>query len=195
MVKSPSTGKIPKPPEEPKRLPPKTEVLRKLYLYSGNCCAMADCDFPIMDQSGALIGHICHIEAALPDGPRFNYVMTNEERRSFENLVLLCANHHAEIDSPAYQSHWTAKKLQKLKVAHIAKVDQIVLKMRDAFVAQFEDITAAIILALPSHLSNSKPSTDTPLIRTTPSVQGSRLKTTPTDCHRRPLKPAISLSR
>jgi hypothetical protein len=39
---------------------------------------------------GVFIGQLCHIEAAEEGGQRFNERMTNEERRAFENLLLLC---------------------------------------------------------------------------------------------------------
>ena len=85
--------------EKPKRLTPTPEVLRQLYLLSGNNCAMADCDHLIIDGKGVVIGHVCHIEAALPDGARFNAQMTNEQRRAESNLVLMCGGHHKSIRS------------------------------------------------------------------------------------------------
>ena len=52
--------------EKPKRLTPKPEVLRELYLLSGNQCAMPNCRNVIIDDKGTVIGQVCHIEAAMP---------------------------------------------------------------------------------------------------------------------------------
>lgn len=40
-----------------------------------------------MDEMGNFIGQICHIEAAEEGGERFKPIMTNEERRAFDNLM------------------------------------------------------------------------------------------------------------
>jgi hypothetical protein len=50
-----------------------------------------------MGEDGILVGEIAHIEAAMPDGPRFRKEMTNEERRAFANLLLLCGVHHTKF--------------------------------------------------------------------------------------------------
>jgi hypothetical protein len=64
------------------RLTPKPEVLRELYLLSGNNCAMPGCANSIIDSAGVVVGHICHIDAAMPDGARFIPDQTNEERHA-----------------------------------------------------------------------------------------------------------------
>ncbi|MCJ2187885.1 hypothetical protein [Novosphingobium beihaiensis] len=69
-----------------------------------------------MTNDGTMIGRICHIEAALPDGQRFNEAMTNEERRSYENLILLCGDHHTIIDDNP--NKYTIEKLRRLKNDH-----------------------------------------------------------------------------
>jgi len=42
--------------------------------------------------------HIAHIEGAEAGSARYNEEMTNEERRSYSNLLLLCVPHHDLID-------------------------------------------------------------------------------------------------
>ncbi len=60
-----------------------------------------------------MIGRICHIEAAQPDGKRFNHAMSNEERRSFNNLLLLCGDHHTVIDSD--EDRYSVTHLRQMK--------------------------------------------------------------------------------
>jgi hypothetical protein len=84
--------------EKIKRLTPKTEVLRELYLKSGNQCAFSGCPRVMIDSDGNFVGQICHIEAAEEGGERFNHKQTNEDRRAFNNLMLMCYEHHVYND-------------------------------------------------------------------------------------------------
>lgn len=80
--------------EEPRRLPPRLAVRQRLFALSRNQCAFPGCQASLVDHQGVFVGQLCHIEAALPGGERFNPHQSNEQRRAFENLVLLCYPHH-----------------------------------------------------------------------------------------------------
>lgn len=54
----------------------------------------SECSNEIIDESGNVIGKICHIEASEEEGSRYNPNQTDNERRSFDNLILLCEKHH-----------------------------------------------------------------------------------------------------
>jgi hypothetical protein len=101
--------------ETPKRLKPRFETLRELLLKSGNLCAFPGCDSLLMDAAGLFIGQFCHIEAAEPGGERFNPSMTNEERRSASNLMLMCYAHHRQTNDVA---EYTVPYLKQIKSAH-----------------------------------------------------------------------------
>ena len=45
-----------------------------------------------------LLGDGCHICAASEGGPRYDPNMTNEERKSYDNLIIMCKTHAWEID-------------------------------------------------------------------------------------------------
>ena len=61
----------------------------------------------------AIIGDIAHIEANSNSGPRANTSLTNRQRDSYPNLILLCPNHHRLVDR---QEHtYTADKLRRWK--------------------------------------------------------------------------------
>ena len=64
------------------------------------------------------MGEIAHIEAAMPDGARFRKTMTNDDRRAFDNLLLMCGTHHTVIDND--MATWTVKRLTELKAQHEA---------------------------------------------------------------------------
>lgn len=132
--------------ETPKRLTPEPEVVRRLYLVSGNLCAYAGCKQPLMGSDGTLVGEVAHICAALPAGRRFDPTMTNEQRRSFDNLVLLCANHHTMIDKP--QSQHAVSDLQDMKQSH----ERVYTGIVDQLLEQVRDITATTTWIPPVNL-------------------------------------------
>ena len=67
----------------------------------------------------ALTVAIAHIHALEPGGPRHNPATTEKEANSFENLLLLCPNHHSVAD----QQHetYTAEQLRRWKHEHEAE--------------------------------------------------------------------------
>ncbi|HPB04579.1 MAG TPA: hypothetical protein PLH00_07075, partial [Bacteroidaceae bacterium] len=80
------------------RLTPKADVIRALFARSGNQCAFPGCVQPLISERNRFIGQICHIEAALPGGERYNPKKNDEERRAYDNLLLLCYPHHIETN-------------------------------------------------------------------------------------------------
>jgi len=100
---------------KPKRLEPQKVTLRELFLKSGNQCAFPGCEAVMMDEKGRFVGQLCHIEAALPGGERFNPDQTNEERRQFDNLMLMCYKHHIITNDV---EKFSVEKLQKIKEKH-----------------------------------------------------------------------------
>lgn len=95
-----------------KRLEPTKETIREIALKSGNQCAFPGCDHIMMTKDGKLIGQVCHIEAAEPNGQRFNPNMTNEQRRQPSNLMLMCYPHHVitnDVDEYPTPRLWKIK--------------------------------------------------------------------------------------
>ena len=112
--------------EKPRRLPHRPEVLRDLYLKSGNMCAFPGCVERFVNADGQLVGDICHVEAAMPGGERFNPNMTNEQRRAFENLILLCRTHHATTNEV---TKYTVEAMKEMKERHEAKFSGLINRM------------------------------------------------------------------
>ena len=115
--------------EEVKRLAPKQEVLRELYIKSGNECAYPGCHNVLVDENGKFVGEVCHIEAAMAGGERFNPNMTNEDRRSFGNLMLMCHHHHVVTDDVCI---YTVEKLKEMKRNHEMKYSGIIGQMMNS---------------------------------------------------------------
>ncbi len=105
------------------------EVLRLLYVHSGNQCAYPGCSAPIFEDDGLLTAECCHIKAFSARGPRYDASQTDEERNGVENLILLCCRHHKMVDSD--EETYTAEELQKYKQEHEARFSAESLKLTD----------------------------------------------------------------
>jgi hypothetical protein len=121
--------------DTPKRLAPKPEVLREIFLKSGNLCAFPGCSHIMMNSKGDFIGQICHIEGVR--GERFRKGMSNEERAAAANLMLMCYQHHTETNDEAV---YTVAVLQKMKADHEALFTNAGLQIYDAFVDRTSQI-------------------------------------------------------
>lgn len=97
------------------RLQPTPTVVKRLFALSGNQCAYPGCKEKIVDEYGTVIGEICHIEAAERGGERYNELSDDEYRRSFDNLILMCSNHHKKTDNI---KEYSVEKLKKIKTQH-----------------------------------------------------------------------------
>jgi hypothetical protein len=96
--------------------------IKRLCLLSGNECACPSCANKLIARDGiSIIGKICHIEAASPEGSRYNPSQTNDERRSFDNLILLCDVCHTIIDNKANEATYPVKLLKEWKQNHESK--------------------------------------------------------------------------
>jgi hypothetical protein len=68
-----------------------------------------------------LIGEVCHIEAAEEGGERYNPNQSDEDRRHYNNLLLLCHEHHVETNDV---QEYTVSKLKEMKRLHEEKYNK-----------------------------------------------------------------------
>ncbi|MGA9367780.1 MAG: HNH endonuclease [Steroidobacteraceae bacterium] len=64
----------------------------------------------------AVVGEVCHIKAARPDGPRYAPDQSTTDRHGYDNLILLCRNHHKVIDDDP--EAYTVERLDRMKADH-----------------------------------------------------------------------------
>jgi hypothetical protein len=98
---------------------PNITDIKLLFARSGNLCAFPRCTSPIA-QGDTLIGEVCHIKAARPEGPRFDPHQTPQERHGYGNLILLCPTHHTVIDDDV--DAYTVERLLRMKSDHESRV-------------------------------------------------------------------------
>jgi TPR-GreAB-C-PIN type conflict system protein len=99
-------------------------TIKQLFALSSNQCAFPDCTNGIVAagtawSKAAVVGHICHIYAASDNGPRGKPGLTNAERNSPGNLILMCGAHHPLVDKQ-WETH-PATDLIAWKTAHERK--------------------------------------------------------------------------
>lgn len=72
-----------------------------LFALAGRTCYYPDCRQPVVVfVEGIPVSnvHIAHIRGAAPGSARYDPSMRDEERASFDNLLLLCKPHHDLVD-------------------------------------------------------------------------------------------------
>ena len=95
-----------------------TDKVRKdLWAKSGNRCAICKKEFfTSIDTNDFNIGEECHIVSSKLNGPR--HIEYYGDYDAYDNIILLCRNHHKEIDDPANLSKYTIAKLVEIKKEH-----------------------------------------------------------------------------
>jgi hypothetical protein len=94
-----------------------TGTRANLFALARGTCYFPDCDQPVIR---AVEGHqtvnvqIAHICGAKPGSPRHDESTTDEQRASFDNLILLCKPHHDLIDK-LESEQWSADDLRRMK--------------------------------------------------------------------------------
>ena len=91
-------------------------TVKRLCTLSGNQCAAPGCTKSLIARDGkTIVSKICHIEAANENGPRFNPGMEDDERRHFDNLILLCDECHRMIDNQENEKKYPVVLLKEWK--------------------------------------------------------------------------------
>lgn len=128
----------------------KPSDIKRLFAFSGNQCAEPSCYKSMIAEDGkVVIGEVCHIAAASKDGPRYREDMDDDDRRSFDNLILLCDEHHKMIDNEvnlaSYQEDllisWKKEHQERFQNKPIEVADDIVNKSIQQIVKNNNGIT------------------------------------------------------
>jgi hypothetical protein len=145
-----------------------------------------------VSETGARVinTHVAHIHARRENGPRWNPAMTEEENRSYGNLIVLCLEHASEIDLTP--EHFPAEMLREWKRVQVATQERAAKAqpplteveagevMRQSF--GLRDLTAAIAAAVPfSALSRSRDEALDRAVRQSLARRATRLLAVPAD--------------
>lgn len=94
----------------------KDSTIKKLFGLSGNICAYSTCNQELITSDNIILADICHIEGGEQDSPRYNPKLILEQLNDFDNLILMCKNHHKMIDSD--ETKYTVIELKNIKMNH-----------------------------------------------------------------------------
>lgn len=100
---------------------------RLLFAKSGNRCAFEGCRRVLTAEasppdSPVVLGEAAHIVAESPDGPRGNYSLPSDKRNQYDNLILLCNQHHQLVDSQPQT--YPVERLHAMREIHEKWVEQ-----------------------------------------------------------------------
>jgi hypothetical protein len=93
-----------------------------------------------VNEKNQFIAQVCHIEAAEERGERFNPNQSDEERRSYGNLILLCYPHHIETDDVDL---YPKERLQAIKAQHEEAFGQKLFQIDESLLYKISSEMAA----------------------------------------------------
>src|SRR5258708_33920150 len=96
----------------------KKDIVRRLLVNSGNRCGMSGCVNPIYTENYNYIAEMAHICPVGGKGARYDAGIDDSFINTYDNLLLLCPNHHTEIDKDPIK--YSAKYLMTIKAQHEA---------------------------------------------------------------------------
>lgn len=107
------------------RAPDPTEAtILHVYTASAGRCSFFGCQDYVMQErltgKRAILGNVAHIVAASRDGARGDHPLPMSERSKFENLMLMCREHHDFIDKKESALEYSVERLMKQKKKHEA---------------------------------------------------------------------------
>lgn len=91
---------------------------KHLWAKSGNRCAICRQELFLsnINKEDFNVGEECHIVSSQINGPR--HIINYQDYDSYNNLILLCRNHHKEIDDKSNISIYSIEKLHQIKDKH-----------------------------------------------------------------------------
>jgi hypothetical protein len=115
-----------------------------LATLSGGLCYWPGCPEPMIRRVGTevyFIGQRVHIRGALRGSARYDPTMTDDERRSFANLVVMCKPHHQLIDVNE-PDLYPAELLRRWKAQREASPGEALERLREVTPAGLRRIVA-----------------------------------------------------
>jgi hypothetical protein len=124
------------------------QTAKMLWGRSAGRCSMAQCRRTLVidrteTDDETLVGEMCHMVAEASDGPRGNSPLSREQRDKYDNLILLCRNHHAEIDGQP--ETFPVDRLKDIKAEHERWVRQTLPEEFDQVAQRDDEIYASYV--------------------------------------------------
>jgi hypothetical protein len=105
---------------------PDRHTTLRLFADSGGYCQRPECANPLFVDTGTKNIHVAemaHVIAASGKGPRADATVTQADKGSYDNLILLCANCHTTIDkAPA---DFPDNMIREWKRKHVERINSL----------------------------------------------------------------------
>lgn len=103
--------------------------IKLLWSNAAGRCSFAHCNERLTVEQAAhsapyTLGEMAHIKGEKKGSNRHDATQTNEQRDGYENLILLCPNHHTLIDKPENKEVYTVDILIKMKLEHESRISR-----------------------------------------------------------------------
>lgn len=97
--------------------------VKLLWANSAGICSFRGCSVKLSVEDAAgvapyTLGEMAHIKGNKAGSNRYDSSQSDAERDSYENLILLCPNHHTLIDKPENEFEYTVDLLREFKSEH-----------------------------------------------------------------------------
>jgi hypothetical protein len=105
---------------------PDRHTILRLFADSGGYCQRPDCANRLFVDTGTKnihVAEIAHIIAASGAGPRADAKVTQADKGSYENLILLCANCHTIIDKSPVD--FPDNMIREWKRKHVERINAL----------------------------------------------------------------------
>jgi hypothetical protein len=126
----------------------KEKDIKLLWGRAANRCSFPDCRMKLSQDNKTStesfpIGEQAHIVGKEACSARSESILTEEERESYHNLILLCPNHHTLIDKNP--KDYPIEKLHMMKAQHEYWVENTLSESRDSKIQAADIIYAHYI--------------------------------------------------
>lgn len=90
--------------------------IKLLWSNAAGRCSFPRCDKRLSveqtaDTAPYTLGEMAHIKGKNPGSNRYDSTQNDDQRDLYQNLILLCPNHHTEIDKPENESKFSVQWL------------------------------------------------------------------------------------
>ncbi|MFL0514376.1 HNH endonuclease [Brevibacterium luteolum] len=98
-------------------------------------------------EGGTWNCEVAHIYGVRRTAARGEHDQTDEQLREASNLVLMCPNHHTEIDNKALEGTYTVARVQQMKEEHESRFRRALVSLE-----RIVDGTAGVVVKRPENM-------------------------------------------
>lgn len=100
-------------------------TLKRLFALSCNACSFDRCEQKLADLDwDHVMAEISHIRGLNPGSARYDPSLSAPDANSFGNLIILCPNHHKQIDV-LEPLRYSAEDLEAMKERHLQVLEAV----------------------------------------------------------------------